>query len=79
MLSGTLKDRIDLFGCFSYVVANIHLLINAKEATNMKILLNDQQVHEADFESKEGKKAFWHSSSHLMAEAMEAIYPGVKF
>jgi len=26
-----------------------------------------------------GKSAFWHSSAHLMAEALEAIYPGVKF
>ena len=26
-----------------------------------------------------GKNTFWHSSAHLMAEAVEAIYPGVKF
>lgn len=26
-----------------------------------------------------GKRAFWHSSAHLMAEALEALYPGVKF
>ena len=26
----------------------------------------------------EGKHAFWHSSAHLMAEAIEALYPGVK-
>ena len=26
----------------------------------------------------EGKMSFWHSSAHLMAEALEAIYPGVK-
>lgn len=31
------------------------------------------------WEDEEGKKAFWHSSSHLMAEALEALYPGVKF
>lgn len=28
---------------------------------------------------KEGKHAFWHSSAHLMAEALEGLYPGVKF
>lgn len=28
---------------------------------------------------KEGKSTFWHSSAHLMAEALEALYPGVKF
>lgn len=27
----------------------------------------------------QGKKTFWHSSAHLMAEALEALYPGVKF
>lgn len=26
-----------------------------------------------------GKMAFWHSSAHLLAEALEALYPGVKF
>ncbi len=26
-----------------------------------------------------GKATFWHSSAHLMAEALEALYPGVKF
>ena len=30
------------------------------------------------FEDIEGKKTFWHSSSHLLAEALEALYPGVK-
>jgi threonyl-tRNA synthetase len=27
----------------------------------------------------EGKSTFWHSSAHLMAEALEVLYPGVKF
>jgi threonyl-tRNA synthetase len=27
----------------------------------------------------EGKQTFWHSSAHLLAEALEALYPGVKF
>ena len=26
----------------------------------------------------EGKKAFWHSSSHVLAQALEELYPGVK-
>jgi len=30
------------------------------------------------WEDPEAKKTFWHSSSHLMAEAIEALYPGVK-
>lgn len=31
------------------------------------------------WEDKDGKAAFWHSSAHLMAEALEALYSGVKF
>jgi threonyl-tRNA synthetase len=30
------------------------------------------------FEDEQGKEAFWHSSAHLMAEAIEALYRGVK-
>ena len=31
------------------------------------------------WDDDEGKRVFWHSSSHLMAEALEDLYPGVKF
>ena len=31
------------------------------------------------WDDDEAKKIFWHSSAHLMAEALEALYPGVKF
>ena len=31
------------------------------------------------WEDDEAKHVFWHSSSHLMAEALESLYPGVKF
>lgn len=31
------------------------------------------------WDDDEAKKIFWHSSAHLMAEALESIYPGVKF
>ena len=31
------------------------------------------------WEDAEGKHAFWHTSSHLMAEALQALYPGIKF
>ncbi len=31
------------------------------------------------FEDPDGKHAFWHSSAHLMAEAIESLYPGTKF
>lgn len=31
------------------------------------------------WDEDEAQKIFWHSSAHLMAEALEALYPGVKF
>ncbi|MCE5347604.1 MAG: threonine--tRNA ligase [Bacteroidales bacterium] len=31
------------------------------------------------WDDAEGKHAFWHSSAHLMAEALESLYPGMKF
>ncbi|MBO5193323.1 MAG: TGS domain-containing protein, partial [Bacteroidales bacterium] len=31
------------------------------------------------WDDDEAKHVFWHSSSHLMAEALEALYPGIKF
>lgn len=31
------------------------------------------------WEDEEGKHAFWHTSAHLMAEALQELYPGIKF
>src|SRR5512133_1913780 len=31
------------------------------------------------WDDEQGKHAFWHSSAHLMAEALESLYPGMKF
>ncbi|MCS6807519.1 MAG: threonine--tRNA ligase [Bacteroidota bacterium] len=39
----------------------------------------DAHVRIVTFDDDEGKQIFWHSSAHLMAEALEALYPGVKF
>ncbi len=39
---------------------------------------NDASIKFNKWEDEEGRHAFWHSSAHLMAEALEAIYPGVK-
>ena len=38
----------------------------------------DATVQLLTWNDKEGKSTFWHSSAHLMAEALEALYPGVK-
>ena len=38
----------------------------------------DSTVQLLTWNDDEGKNTFWHSSAHLMAEALEALYPGVK-
>ncbi len=40
---------------------------------------NDSLVQLLTWRDKDGKMTFWHSTAHLMAEAIEAVYPGVKF
>lgn len=42
-------------------------------------ITSDSKVRILTWNDAGGKKAFWHSSAHLMAEALEALYPGVKF
>jgi len=37
----------------------------------------DLKLHK--FDDAEGKHAFWHSSAHLMAQALQAVFPGIKF
>jgi len=39
----------------------------------------DAAVKLLTWTDKEGKNTFWHSSAHLMAEAVESLFPGVKF
>jgi threonyl-tRNA synthetase len=40
---------------------------------------NDATFKLLTWDDNEGKSTFWHSSAHLLAEAVEALYPGVKF
>ena len=42
-------------------------------------LKNDCKIRLLTWDDNIGKKVFWHSSAHLMAEALESIYPGIKF
>nr|WP_214460462.1 threonine--tRNA ligase [Flavihumibacter fluvii] len=42
-------------------------------------IYEDAQVKLLGWEEKEAKSTFWHSTAHLMAEAIESMFPGVKF
>ena len=57
----------------------LSVTINGKLDDIAKPITEDASIVLHKWEDAEGKKAFWHSSSHLMAEALEALYPGIKF
>jgi len=40
---------------------------------------SDANIKLYTWNDKEGKATYWHSSAHLMAEALESLYPGIKF
>jgi threonyl-tRNA synthetase len=40
---------------------------------------SDASLQLLTWNDDEGKKTFWHSSAHLLAEAIESVYPGTKF
>jgi len=42
-------------------------------------ITSDSEIKLHTWDDPEGRKAFWHSSAHLMAEAIECFYPGTKF
>lgn len=44
-----------------------------------RTITTDASIKIFTWNDKGGKYAFWHSSAHLFAEALEALYPGVKF
>ncbi len=76
-------------GCTAYEVAQT---ISEGLARNVLVAKVNDQMVELDkpinedatltlytWNDREGKDTFWHSSAHLMAAAIESLYPGVKF
>jgi threonyl-tRNA synthetase len=53
--------------------------VNGEVWDAMRPLNEDAAVQFLTWNDQDGKKTFWHSSAHLMAEALEVIYPGIKF
>lgn len=44
----------------------------------MKVILKDGQLIEGSFEEKGIREAFWHTSAHVLAQAVKCLYPGTK-
>lgn len=53
--------------------------VNGATVDMMRPIEEDATVKFYKWDDAEGKHAFWHTSSHLLAEALEALYPGIKF
>ena len=45
----------------------------------MRPVEKDAHIKLFKWDDAEGKHAFWHSSAHLLAEALQLLYPGIKF
>ena len=53
--------------------------VNDEEWDLSRPLEGDGSIKLFKWDDPEGKHAFWHSSAHLLAEALQELYPGVKF
>ncbi|MGN6355066.1 MAG: threonine--tRNA ligase [Parafilimonas sp.] len=53
--------------------------VNGKTWDATRPITEDATVKLLKWEDPEGKSTFWHSTAHLMAEAVESMFPGVKF
>ena len=53
--------------------------INGEEWDISRPVDKDASIELFKWDDPEGKHAFWHSSAHLLAEALQELYPGVKF
>ena len=53
--------------------------VNGEVWDPQRSINEDATLNLLTWRDDEGKRTMWHSSAHLMAEALEALYPGVKF
>ncbi|MEQ8477647.1 threonine--tRNA ligase [Fulvivirga sp.] len=53
--------------------------VNGEVWDSTRPITTDATVQLLTWNDLEGKSTFWHSSAHLLAEALEEMYPGVKF
>ena len=53
--------------------------VNGEVRDAFRPINEDATLQLLSWEDKDGQAAFWHSSAHLMAEALESLFPGVKF
>ncbi len=57
----------------------LSISVNGKVQDLTMPIMEDASIKLHKFEDEEGKHAFWHTSSHIMAEAIQKLFPGTKF
>ncbi len=53
--------------------------VNGETVELNRPILNDAKIALYKFDDEEGKHTFWHTSAHLLAEALKELYPGIQF
>lgn len=74
-------SAIDIAKSISHGLAKnvIAATVNGDVWDATRSITTDSTINLHTFNDKDGKATFWHSSAHLLAEAVEALYPGAKF
>ena len=72
---------MDIAKSISHKLAKEVLSISVNGVTwdLMRGITTDSEIKLYTWDDEEGRHAFWNSSAHLMAEALQAIYPNIKF
>src|ERR1039457_764507 len=75
------STALDIAKCISEGLARKILAaeVNGEVWDLTRPVKNDASVKFLTWDDDKGKSTFWHSSAHLMAEAIESLFPGVKF
>ena len=53
--------------------------VNGETVELNRPIMEDATIALYKFEDEEGKHTFWHTSAHLLAEALQELYPGIQF
>ena len=57
----------------------LSVTVNGEVRDLVRPITTDSSIRLNTWDDKEGRDTFWHSSAHLMAEAIESLFPGTKF
>ena len=57
----------------------VGIIVNDEPWDLVRPIETDAHIRILKFDDDEGKAVFWHSSAHVMAEAVEALFPGTRF